>query len=385
MQSGPSKKRTDAAIPEGQSTDAMVAKALIDLAQSPAWRTYRGAFGDQLSSLICGTVGKSQVRLCASGTLGVELAIRSLNLRPGDEVLLATYDFPGNFRAIEDAGGTIALCDVQLDDWTLDFDQLEQTVHSQTKAIVVSHLHGSACDMGRLRRFADERSIALIEDACQAHGATISGKPAGSWGDLSVFSFGGSKLIASGRGGAVLTSDPVLAQRMTVYCERGNDAFALSELQAALLIPQWEQLPIDHARRAVAAKRFFDGLAEFTWVRPVDRDSTHDPAYYKVGLRLIRQLVSYPRFVGLTMSEIRDQLLGQLQQHEVLAGPGFRGFAKRSARRCRPAGRLSGCERAVEETVLVHHQHLLNLATNTSAVETVLNAFQRVDRWLNLT
>src|SRR5436853_127214 len=77
------------------------------------------------------------------------------------------------------------------------------------------------------------RNIRLIEDAAQMPGATVAGRPAGSWGDVGILSFGGSKLVTAGRGGAVLTSQPDIAQRIRLYTQRGNDAYPLSELQAA--------------------------------------------------------------------------------------------------------------------------------------------------------
>src|SRR5262249_4920495 len=148
------------------------------------------------------------------------------------------YDFPGNFRAIEAIGARPVLVDLAAGAWTLDVEQVLAAISSQTKAIIVSHLHGSLADMRRLREIADERGLAVVEDACQVPGARVEGKAAGSWGDCGVFSFGGSKLLTAGRGGAVVTNRDEVVQRIKIYCERGNDAFPMSELQAAVLEPQ---------------------------------------------------------------------------------------------------------------------------------------------------
>src|SRR5690606_8468971 len=133
------------------------------------------------------------------------LALRGLKIGPGDEVLLAGYDFAGNFRAIEAVGARPALIDINPATWCLDVDLLESAIGPETRAVIASHLHGGLVPMRRLMQLASARGIAVVEDACQAPGAIIDGRRAGTWGDAGVLSFGGSKLLTAGRGGAVLT------------------------------------------------------------------------------------------------------------------------------------------------------------------------------------
>src|SRR5204862_924383 len=134
------------------------------------------------------------------------------------------------------------LVDVQPGTACLDGEQLADACHERTRAVIVSHLHGELAPMADIRAFADCSGLLLIEDACQAPGAMIEGRPAGTWGDVGVLSFGGSKLLSAGRGGALLTRSAEFIQRAKVYCEQGNHAFPLSELQAAVLIPQLAKL-----------------------------------------------------------------------------------------------------------------------------------------------
>ena len=123
---------------------------------------------------------------------------------------------------------------------------------SQTRAILVAHLHGGIVDLPRVRRIADPLGIPVIEDACQNPGATVYGRRAGTWGDVGVLSFGGSKLLTAGRGGVLLTQRQEIAERIKRYVLRGNDAYPLSEMQAAILIPQLDQLDaLNDRRRAV--------------------------------------------------------------------------------------------------------------------------------------
>ena len=241
-------------IPSIHPTARAVRDALLRFAAEGAWRKYDGPYLASLRSLLAASLDRQHARLCCSGTFAVELAIRSLQLESDAEVLLAAYDFPGNFRAIQDAGARVCLCDVALNNWVPSVEQLDAATGPKTKAMVVSHLHGALAPMQSICDWAKQKGLLVIEDACQAHGATIDGKPAGAWGDLGVLSFGGSKLIASGRGGAVVTNNARFAQRMTIFCERGNDSYALSELQAAVIIPQYDYLTIDHGLRLDAVR-----------------------------------------------------------------------------------------------------------------------------------
>jgi dTDP-4-amino-4,6-dideoxygalactose transaminase len=175
---------------------------------------------------------------CASGTIAVELALRGLGVVAGDEVILAAYDFGGNFRAIDAIGARPVLVDIGLNHWCLDADLLSQAISKSTRAVIVSHLHGTLANMRRIMEVAKDMQLGIVEDACQVPGAIVQGRPAGSWGDVGVLSFGGSKLLTAGRGGALLTSRADVFQRAKIYHERGNQAFPLSELQCAVLPPQ---------------------------------------------------------------------------------------------------------------------------------------------------
>lgn len=109
--------------------------------------------------------------------------------------------------------------------------------------MLASHLHGTLADMAAITRWAASRGVLVLEDACQVPGAVVGGMPAGAWGDASVLSFGGSKLLTAGRGGGVvLTNRDDVFQRLRIAGERGNLIYPLSELQAAVLIPQLSRL-----------------------------------------------------------------------------------------------------------------------------------------------
>ena len=316
-----------------------------------SWGRYHGPHSLKLTEALAQTFCVEHVALCCSGTFAVELALRGLKVGPGDEVILAGYDFPGNFRAIEAVGALPVLADVDPENWNLATDKLPAACSEKTRAVLVSHLHGGLAPMREITAFAAERGLAVVEDACQAPGAVIEGRPAGSWGDVGVLSFGGSKLLTAGRGGAILTRHADVRQRTKIFCEQGNHAFPLSELQAAVLLPQLAKLTARNLRRLAAVERLWKVLAGTPGLRPlVNRVERAQPAYYKVGMQY------FPEELG---GQPRDALIAAVQAAGVALDAGFRGFALRSPRRCRIAGELPESRRAAVSGLVLHHPLLL--------------------------
>jgi len=198
---------------------------------------------------------------------------------------------------------------------------------------------------------AHARGTCVIEDACQSPGATVDGRIAGAWGDIAVLSFGGSKLLTAGRGGAVLTNNASYHQRAKIYSERGNQAFPLSELQAAVILPQLGQLAELNHRRQLAAAHLRAALTACPYLRPTAASTRDDrPSYYKLSW-----FYDQPAASPIT----RTQLIDAARAEGIAIDSGFRGFAGRSSQRCRRIGTLDHACRAAAQTVLLHHPVLL--------------------------
>lgn len=357
-------------------TSLAIAASVLETLRDGLWRAYTGPKSEKLTRWLQSATGLHHVRLCSSGTIAVELALRALHLNSTDEVILSGYDFPGNFRAVEDAGGKVVLCDPAPEcGWVLTPERLEQSYAPECRAVVVSHLHGQLAPMASILGWANSRNMVVIEDACQAQGAMVDGKLAGAWGHLSTYSFGGSKLVSSGRGGAVLTNDSLLAQRMRVYCERGNDAFAMSEMQSALVLPQCERLAVDHEMRLQSASQLHSELAKYRWLQCVPLPKQYSPAFYKFGMRVVDDQGDGNR---------RDRLVMRLTELGIEAGAGFLGFGKRSAKRYRSNHSLEVSNRLASNTLLIHHSHLLDPVTGETSIDQVVNAFEQLERELSL-
>lgn len=362
------------AVPDGPPDwppgDERIRDQLLRAWTDGTWGRYYGGFVEQLASGLAEMVQVQHALPTCSGTFAVELALRGLKVKPGDEVVLAAYDFPGNFRAIEAVGATPVLADIEPRSWALDPDQLQAALGPATRAVVVSHLHGGLADMQQLTRIAHQRGVAVVEDACQAPGAEVQGKPAGSWGDVGVLSFGGSKLLTAGRGGAVLTDDPQILQRAKIYSERGNDAFPLSQLQAAVLLPQLASLAQHNERRKSSVARLETLWSEIHVLESVRADQQPGtPSYYKVALCYDRKAAG---------GHSRDEFVAAMMAEGVAVGAGFRGFLRRSPRRCRSVGKLTHAARAAEATVLMHHPALLG---SDRDIMRIGEAYRKVDAW----
>jgi dTDP-4-amino-4,6-dideoxygalactose transaminase len=357
--------------PDWPRPDQEVRAALEAAYADGTWGRYHGPHCERLKTLLGELCGVSQIWLCSSGTVAVELALRGLKISAGDEVIVAAYDFPGNFRAIEAVGARPVLVDLAARTWTLDVEQVRIAIKDNTRAVIVSHLHGSLADMRRLRRIADARGIAVVEDACQAPGAIVAGRPAGSWGDCGVLSFGGSKLLTAGRGGAVVTYREDVLQRIKIHSERGNDAYPLSELQAAVLAPQIPKLAEQNARRLNAVKRLLWDCKQAAGMTPTAMAENGDQsAFYKIAWLLTGNSddCSRPEF-----EQLRGQFAAAVRAEGVALDEGFRGFARRGQERCRIVGDLANARRAAAGTVILHHPVLLESDLTICLVAQAIN------------
>lgn len=337
--------------------DADVQAALAAVYQDGSWGKYDGPNGQNLEKALRELNQVEHAFLCSSGTIAVELALRGLKIGPGDEVILAGYDFPGNFRAVEALGAKPVLIDFVENSWSLDVSHIPLAVSPQTKAVIASHLHGSVVDMQNLMTVAQEHGLSVVEDACQAPGALVQGKPAGSWGDVGVHSFGGSKLLTAGRGGAIVTRREDVLQRIKVFSERGNQAFPLSELQAAVLLPQIPKLAARNDVRWQNVRHLINAVRGQTTFQPVPLPPNGDiPAFYKLGWLLAPSLGAP---TDAEAEQIRLSFVHVLQQHGLPFDTGFRGFARRTTQRCRVVGDLPNARKAANSTLLMHHPVLL--------------------------
>lgn len=159
-----------------------------------------------------------------SGTSALHLCLLAAGIKPGDEVITVSMTFVATVAAILYVGAKPILIDVDPVTWNMDPNQLERAITARTKAIIPVHLHGLMADMDAIKKIANKHNLIIIEDACQAHGATCQGKRAGSIGAVNAFSFyPGKNLGAYGEGGGVVTNDIELARKVRMLRDFGQE------------------------------------------------------------------------------------------------------------------------------------------------------------------
>ncbi len=216
-------------------------------------------------------IGVRETIACNSGTDALFLALRALNIGPGDEVITTPFTFIATAEMISAVGATPVFVDIDAQTFNLDLEQIHTAITERTKAIIPVHLFGQPVDMTRLMTIATSYHLAVIEDCAQATGATWQGQKVGSIGHIGCFSFFPTKnLGACGDGGAVTTQDPVLAQRMRVIKEHGQSSRYRSEtiginsrldaLQAGILQIKLRYLDSWNQQRQRVAQRYHQFL-----------------------------------------------------------------------------------------------------------------------------
>jgi dTDP-4-amino-4,6-dideoxygalactose transaminase len=348
-----------------------VSQAVKQSLDEGGWGLYHGPNTRLLAERLSSYHDVEFVELCCSGTFAIELALRALQIGPGDEVILASYDFIGNFNDVVAVGARPVLIDLDPNNWNLNPELIGEAIGPNTRAVLVSHLHGGVVPMKRVVEIAREHGLRVIEDACQMTGGLVEGRKAGTWGDAGVISFGGSKLLSAGRGGAMLTSSPEIRQRAQVYCNRGNHAYPLSELQATVLLPQLERLDQRNRARSVSVSKLAESLKPLSGIRLLDnREPSVFPGYYKLGFQY-----DSDEFDGLS----RDLFARAARAEGIEFNAGFRAFHLcRSSRRFRKADELTIATMADANMLVLHHPALLE---GDEAIDQITRGIHRIRAW----
>lgn len=264
----------------------------------------------------------------ANGTLALDLALKALNIGPGDEVVVTPRTFIASVSTVINAGATPVFADVDQDSGNISADTIAPVISARTKAIIPVHLAGWPCDMAEILELANPRGIALVEDCAQAHGARIGGRSVGSFGAIGAWSFCQDKIMTTGgEGGMVTTSDEVLWSAMWAFKDHGKSWSAVSrqdhppgyrwlhesfgtnwrmlEMQAVIGRIQLRRMSETIARRSQIAACYAAALAPFAQAVRVPLPAvglTH--AWYR--------FYAYVREEGLKPGWDRDRIIAEV-------------------------------------------------------------------------
>lgn len=253
----------------------------------------------------------------SNGTMALVAAMLALDLRPGDEVITSPFSFVATLNSILEVGATVRFADIG-DDFCVDPVSVEALIGPRTRAIMPVHLYGLPADMDALSRLATRHGIAIVEDAAQAHGARIGDRSVGTYG-IGCFSLYATKNITSGEGGIITTDDPSVDDRLRLLRNQGMRTryqyemagrnYRMTELQAAVAIPQMPRLAEISQRRRDNAQMLCDGLAGLPGLSlpTVPPGRTH--VFHQFTVR-----------VGEGAPIDRDELAARLQLAEIATG-----------------------------------------------------------------
>jgi dTDP-4-amino-4,6-dideoxygalactose transaminase len=251
------------------------ARAEIDAAVARVLASGRYVGGPEVEGLeaeFAAFCGVAHAVAVSTGTDALRFALIAADLKAGAEVITSPFTFIGTTEAIHQAGGRAVFADIVEDTFAIDPARVRSVLTSRTGALMPVHLYGHPADMTALEPLARDRRLAVVEDACQAHGASLGGKMTGGMGTAGCFSFYPTKnLGACGEGGMVTTDDPRLAARVRrlrdhgqsekyLHAEEGYNG-RLDAVQAAILRVKLRHLPAWNERRRAIAAFYADRLS----------------------------------------------------------------------------------------------------------------------------
>lgn len=294
---------------------------------------WTGELGRQFEVAYAKHIGKQYGIALANGTVALELALRVLGVKAGDEVIVASRSYVASASCVLLVGATPVFADVDEDSGNISVETIAPLITKKTKAIIPVHVGGWPCDMQAIMALASQHDIKVIEDCAQAHGAYVAGKPVGAWGHAAIFSFCQDKIISTGgEGGMLLLDDESAYKQAWAYKDIGRsyDAvyhqqhsvgfrwltesvgsnFRMTEFQAAIGLKQLEKLPRWVEKRNANAKVIIDTLKQFDFIdvptlQQIDGDHH---AYY----RLYAKVKLGANIAGLSGEKLRNFLIDKL-------------------------------------------------------------------------
>ncbi len=305
--------------------DATDRESLMNAFDS-GWISSQGPCLGQFEQTFAKFAGVNYALATCNGTVALHLALLALNVQPGDEVLVPTFTYIASANAIRYCGATPVLVDCTDDTWNIDPLALEAAITPRTVGIMPVHLYGQPCDMRAIQKIATEHGLWIVEDAAEAHGATVENEPVGSTGTIGTFSLFGNKIITTGEGGVVTTNDATLAERMSLFRGQGMDPqrrywfpmvgynYRMTNLAAALGVSQLakaDTLIAAHRRVYAWYRDYLGNLPMLAWQA--------QPA----GTESVQWLTSIRLIPAENHEELRDALMTKLRADGIDTRPFF--------------------------------------------------------------
>lgn len=288
------------------------------------WISSEGPFIKEFEQKFAARMGRKHGIAVCNGTAAIDATIEALGIGAGDEVIMPSFTIISCIAQIVRNGGKPVLVDSDPITWNMDVTQIEAKITARTKAIMIVHIFGLPVDVDPVLEIAKRHGLKVIEDAAEMHGQTYKGKPCGSFGDISTFSFYPNKHITTGEGGMILTNDDELAETcrsLRNLCFQPHKRFVherlgwnlrMTNMQAALGLAQLERLDEFVERKRKMGARYTELLKDIPGIQlPLLKTDYAENIYWVYGILLDDSL-------GIDADEIMSRL--------TAAGVGTRPF-----------------------------------------------------------
>lgn len=278
------------------------------------WISSAGSYISRFENSFAAYIGVGHAITTTSGTAALHLAIASLGIGPGDEVIMPDLTIISCPLSVMYCGATPVFVDVDPVTFTIDPSRIEQKITKRTRAIMVVHLYGHPCDMDPIMALAEKYKLAVIEDAAEAHGARYKGKRVGGIGTVGIFSFYANKIVTSGEGGMVVTNDLRLAKRARLLKDLAHSPrrrfwhehigfnYRMTNVSAAIGLAQLESIEVYIKKKKWMAREYTKALRGIPFLVLPPHQPWAESVYWMYALTLTND-------APLSKTEVRNRLI----------------------------------------------------------------------------
>jgi len=288
------------------------------------WISSQGRFIGVFEKAFSDYLGGGYALAVSNGTVALQLALTTMGIGRGDEVIVPNFTFGASINAIIHAGAIPVLADVEAETWTIDLVQLKKLITPQTKAIMPVHIYGQPVRLDEIKEIANEKGLFVIEDCAEALGATYKNRRVGLDGDCTCFSFFANKSITTGEGGMVVFKDAEMAQKARILRDHGMSPqkrywhdyagfnFRMTNMQAAIGVAQMERIDEFLSRKKTIFETYDSYLSKIEGVSLLPKNDWSENSYWL-----------YTLILNGYQGDNRDQLIHNLVCRGIDARPGF--------------------------------------------------------------
>lgn len=312
---------------------------------SKGWISSEGPEVKKFENNFSNFIGHKYSVAVSSGTAALEIAVKSLGLKKGDEIIIPNFTIISNAIAVFKENLNIKLIDCNIKDWNMDIAKIKKKITKKTKAIIATHIYNFPLRVDILKKICDKKKIILIEDAAEAIGQKLNNRLCGSFGDISIFSFYANKQITTGEGGMITTNNKKLFDRsksLRNLCFGKKDRFnhedigwnyRMTNLQASLGVSQLKRIKSIVSKRQEVGKKYFEKL------------KNNKNIYMPEGSRIYAKNIYWVIAIVITNKDLKidaKQLMKKLLNYGIQTRPFFWPMHKQSVFRKKNKISISG-------------------------------------------